>query len=109
MYLWRRKVLTQKLVSHICRSNRAGDTFSVQCPYHCHLDLVIAPLPPDYPKQYATKSQEKRIRNQFKSLFFKKKLKNQKHLPPPHTPKKQSNLLKHKRKGTDYKRCVFKH
>jgi len=51
-------VLTQKLVSHICHSNRADDTFAVQCPYHCHLDLAIAPLPPDYLKQYATKSQK---------------------------------------------------
>lgn len=53
-------MLTQTLASHICHSNRADDTFSVQCLYHCHLDLVIAPLPPDYLKQYATKRQEKK-------------------------------------------------
>lgn len=53
-------MLTQKLASHICHSNRVDDTFSVQYPYHCHPDSVIAPLPPDYLKQYATKSQEKK-------------------------------------------------
>lgn len=89
---WR--VLTQKPASRICHSNTVGDTFSVQCPYHCHLDSAAAPLPPHHLKQYATKkNQGKRgWETNIKGFILREK------------KKAKSNLLKHKMKGTDYER-----
>lgn len=68
---WR--VLTQKPASRICHSNTAGDTFSVQCPYHCHLDLAAAPLPPDHLKQYATKIKRREWETNIKDLLLRQK------------------------------------